>query len=92
MACYFLAAAAVAGAVLRQPHYDGPHALVRLTPAAFLSSVFDASKGAGGSAGGSASGARKLYQAKDSPSWLVALVDPSSPACVQVGRPPPSRV
>ena len=83
LACYFLAASALAGALLTQPHYDGPHALVRLSPPAFLASVYDASKDV--AAGGTPVGARKTYKAKESIAWLVALVDPTSPACTQVG-------
>ena len=101
----------MAAAVLRQPHYDGPHALVRLTAPAFLATVFDASRdsassprvgsracGNDGKSGGKpvkAAGAAaegqlgtsKLYKAQDPAVWLVACIDPASPACVQVCRP-----
>ena len=115
LACYYLAAVAVAGVALRQPHYDGPHALVRLTAPAFLATVFDASRHSSSSPSASIAvnssatgdsgktkgtpvkavgvaaegqlGASKLYKGQDPAVWLVACIDPASPACVQVCPP-----
>lgn len=99
IACCFLAVFAITGAFLQQPHYDGPHALVRLSPSAFFTNVFDADKnplvGATPSREFSADGpvkkiiseseeVRKMYQPNDQAVWLVAMIDINLPACIQV--------
>lgn len=99
IACCFLVAFAIAGAFLQQPHYDGPHALVRLSPSAFFTNVFDASKnplpgaapvrefsvdGPGVKSSSESQEVKKMYQPKDRAVWLLAMIDINLPACIQV--------
>ena len=73
----FLAAAGILGAICRQPHYDGAHAIKGLSPPAFLNAVYDSGDGKGGGA----KPARGQYQG---PAWLVTFVDPKAPLCTHV--------
>lgn len=77
----YLVVAGLVGALCRQPHYDGPHAIRSLSPPAFLKSVYDSGDSLTGSAGAAKPASGGKYQG---PAWLVAFVDPKAPLCIHV--------